>query len=475
MAGPYELQSPKDVAMEYGGNKRKIAEAARMGIVDPTSAVLAGMFIDKMRMAQAEEAAPQQTVAQEVMAPAMRAPQMGVPSGPPEAAGVAALPVPESMYNEESFAGGGIVAFANGGVTLSDVMRRATIQEQREYQTTGRLPARLQAMLSGEAGLPPPPSGAGGRATELFSSAPADAPMAMGLTPSGGLSQFYPGMAALTQSANVVPSAPAPTPDVEAIIAQAQRGEGANVHRPTSVNLTPQGVAPQNNAFTAPSAPTTPAQGAAPTGGKESVSGFEEYKRLLKEAGVSDDIYGDERKRLDEQKEEIAAGLQEDKGIAMIMAGLSGMNTKNLAEFAQKAGETGFGYYGKSKKEARQEQKDIDKANRDMRIAENALKRGDVEKYMDYKDRADQRRIQMEGVQAQRMAAAKQSGEVEIIDRYAKAKGISFDQAVQEIAKMKAEGKSPLAGYLQQLQGSGQGTVNIAELLKKYPELQPTR
>ena len=462
MAGPYELQSPKDVAMEYGGNKRKIAEAARMGIIDPTSAVLAGMFIDKMRMAQAEEAAPQQTVAQEVMAPAMRAPQMGVPSGLPEAAGVAALPVPESMYNEESFAGGGIVAFANGGVTLSDVMRRATIQEQREYQTTGRLPARLQAMLSGEAGLPPPPSGAGGRATELFSSAPADTPMAMGLTPSGGLPQFYPGMSALTQSANVQPR----------IVSDRNQTDPGFI---PLEGLAAQAASVANLPVAETKKPAAPAQGPAPTGGKESVSGFEEYKRLLKEAGVSDDIYGDERRRLDEQKKEIAAGLQEDKGIAMIMAGLSGMNTKNLAEFAQKAGETGFGYYGKSKKEARQEQKEIDKANRDMRIAENALKRGDVEKYMDYKDRAEQRRIQMEGVQAQRMAAAKQSGEVEIIDRYAKAKGISFDQAVQEIAKMKAEGKNPLAGYLQQLQAQGIGNVDIAEVLKKYPPVQPTR
>lgn len=30
MAGPYELQSPKDIAMEYGGNKQKIAQAAQM-------------------------------------------------------------------------------------------------------------------------------------------------------------------------------------------------------------------------------------------------------------------------------------------------------------------------------------------------------------------------------------------------------------------------------------------------------------
>jgi hypothetical protein len=127
MAGPYELQSPKDIAMEYGGNKQKIAQAAQMGMIDPTAAVLAGMFIDKMRTAQREEMAPQSTVAQDVMAApqmaaglgatpqAAMAPQM--PQQMPTEAGVAALPVPDEMVPNE-FAGGGIIAFANGGVPL---------------------------------------------------------------------------------------------------------------------------------------------------------------------------------------------------------------------------------------------------------------------------------------------------------------------------------------------------------------------
>jgi hypothetical protein len=47
-------------------------------------------------------------------------------------------------------AGGGIVAFQAGGLSLSDVMRQATLQEQRDYQRTGVLSARLQKMLKGE-------------------------------------------------------------------------------------------------------------------------------------------------------------------------------------------------------------------------------------------------------------------------------------------------------------------------------------
>ena len=121
MAGPYELQSPKDIAMEYGGNKQKIAQAAQMGLVDPTAAVLAGMFIDKMRTAQQEEMAPQTTVAQEVMAAPQMAAGLGAtpqaamaPQMAPTEAGVAALPVPDEMMPDE-FASGGIIAFDNGG------------------------------------------------------------------------------------------------------------------------------------------------------------------------------------------------------------------------------------------------------------------------------------------------------------------------------------------------------------------------
>ena len=52
-----------------------------------------------------QQAAPTQTVAQQAVAEAQPMP------------GVAGLPVPEQMFNEESYANGGIVAFADGGET----------------------------------------------------------------------------------------------------------------------------------------------------------------------------------------------------------------------------------------------------------------------------------------------------------------------------------------------------------------------
>jgi hypothetical protein len=152
---PYNLQSPEQIAKDYGGNKQKIAEAMQMGIVDPTAGVLAGMFIDRMRSAQTQEMAPQQTVAQQVFTPpAPPAPPMGAmpPAGlgatpeaaamggaqppmmggapmPPDmpaeeppmgmaAGGLTTLPLSDDMFSEPDYGGyasGGLVAFAEGG------------------------------------------------------------------------------------------------------------------------------------------------------------------------------------------------------------------------------------------------------------------------------------------------------------------------------------------------------------------------
>jgi hypothetical protein len=133
---PYNLQAPEDIAKEYGGNKQKIAKAAQMGLLDPTAAVLAGMFIDRMRGAQEQEQVPQQTVAQQTFAPTppapapapapMQGPQQALgatPQAPQMAAmqqqmaprpgvrGMDRIPVNPDMM--PSAAGGGLVAFVN--------------------------------------------------------------------------------------------------------------------------------------------------------------------------------------------------------------------------------------------------------------------------------------------------------------------------------------------------------------------------
>jgi len=190
---PFSMQSPEHIAMEYGGNKQKIAQAVQSGLVDPTSGLMAGMFIDRMRAAQVQEQAPHQTVAQQVLGPQgpqggpppQGGPQGGPPPGGPQGGpppggpqggpppggpppppppqggpppqgpvgmaggGLTTLPVPDYMFDEHTFAGGGIVAFSTGnevggytyqdasrGINSSDPATRAMAAAwMRDYQT----------------------------------------------------------------------------------------------------------------------------------------------------------------------------------------------------------------------------------------------------------------------------------------------------------------------------------------------------
>lgn len=204
---PYRIQSPEDIAKDYGGNKQKIAQAMQMGVVDPTAGVLAGMFIDRMRSAQMQEMAPQPSVAQQVMggapaqaplapagglgatppalppmapeggigAPPMEAPMMeeepmmeeapmGMAAGglyaPPytQGGGLSDLPIPDTMFDENrdgGYANGGIVAFADGGPTdgFGSYIEQMVRKLDPNIQISGRArtPAR-NAQVGGVAG-----------------------------------------------------------------------------------------------------------------------------------------------------------------------------------------------------------------------------------------------------------------------------------------------------------------------------------
>lgn len=141
---PMSLTSPESIAREYKGNKKAIANAARMGLVDPTAALMAGMFIDRMRSAASEEQKADTTVAQDVFnapmqqqglpqAPMQAQPQpqqlppqmaqaQGIPGAqmaaaqPQMAPGVEGLPT----GNVGNYADGGIVAFAGGDLVGGD-------------------------------------------------------------------------------------------------------------------------------------------------------------------------------------------------------------------------------------------------------------------------------------------------------------------------------------------------------------------
>jgi len=102
----------RELATKY--SKPDLARMVKMGLIDPQRALMAGMMID--RIAKSAMQPPQTTVAEDVLAAPTTAqgqiPQgvMGAPGAPEPSAGVAGLP-----SGLQNMAGGGIVAFADGG------------------------------------------------------------------------------------------------------------------------------------------------------------------------------------------------------------------------------------------------------------------------------------------------------------------------------------------------------------------------
>ena len=123
----------KDLAIKY--SKQQLAQLAQRGEVDPTTAIMAGMMRDRIVQSEMIQQMPDTTVFQDTFTPkqdmasaAMGAPQdqlaqMRAPvEGQPQMAmmaqgGLASLDVPDDMVPDE-YAGGGIIAFANGGVPI---------------------------------------------------------------------------------------------------------------------------------------------------------------------------------------------------------------------------------------------------------------------------------------------------------------------------------------------------------------------
>lgn len=127
------VQEIKALALKY--SKKQLASMAQTGLIDPQKAVMAGMMRD--RIAKEDMQPPSTTVAQDVLGmgpqaqpqmgmqppmgqpqgqpqPQMPPPQMGAPMGQPPvmaaSGGLTDLPV-----DVQDYAGGGIVAFDDGG------------------------------------------------------------------------------------------------------------------------------------------------------------------------------------------------------------------------------------------------------------------------------------------------------------------------------------------------------------------------
>jgi hypothetical protein len=386
---------------------------------------MAGMFIDRMRGAAAQEQAPQSTVAQDTMA---------APQAPTEG-GLEALPTP-NLDNAE-YAGGGIVAFQGGGMSQIESDQAAMVDTlKRMGYSMADIATMVPRGLMGafNAGVLRPARAITGL----------DIPYAKDiLAPEGSnFSSMTPFYDQLRGS-----KAPPPLKDLP----QVQAGYPDETTRGTARRVAQGGPGRSMEEFGIGAAEMAArrdadeaakkagaGKGAAPAKKEEtSEDMLDRIQKMRKRAGVSEDPFAADREAARTRADEIAAQRKENKALSMIMGGLSGMGARNLAEFAQKAGTAGFGQYMKGEKEAREEQKEIDKINRDLNKAEDALKRGDVDKALEFEDKAESRRIQLMGVEAQRASAARPSSTAELIDALT---GGSKDPKVREAAAMKVLG-----------------------------------
>lgn len=441
-----DLMTPEKVAAQYGGDKRKIAQAASMGVIDPTVAVMAGMFIDRMRNAAASEQAPNTTVAQDVMAPPAPQPQMqvGIPAAASAASapverGLEAIPVPEEMYDEQSFAGGGIVAFQQGGYSdlgqyvgagmsgesVDAQLKRLDWLEQRgaispqeaankrmELQTQGGFEPRFR-------GFPGMQSTMGGVRPGLYPLITPEQPKA---TPKVTLDQT-------PKAGEKAPAEKAPAEKAKADKAAADRIAAARASASTALS--------------------TKAKGTQPTSSEEDY--YAKVQALNERAGVAKDPDAAARAALDEMRAASKASKEDALNMALINAGLgiaAGTSPYALQNVATGAQE-GMKSYAQSQKEAKDEAREYLKIQAELDRAADARARGDVKTALELEQSAQKRALELEKLNIDRaqlgIARAQLNrtpAEIQLVERVAAEQKVPFFEAYRMVYGAKQEPKS---------------------------------
>jgi hypothetical protein len=459
----FDLLSAEKVAAKYGGDKRKIGEAARMGLVNPTVAVMAGMFIDRMRNAAIKEQQPTTTVAQDTFTPPVQMAQAGLGATPQAQAapqmptqmaaapaqtatlaegGLTALPVDDDMFPDE-YAGGGVVAFQNEGFVdpifsapdMGDPYARErtpsqyemftkelTLPELQEYYRSGKVPDRLAGQE---------PSGLGSRGIPLF----------------GGYTGYdLPKAPSKSKDEAVKPAAAAAAPAARSQGAEESKGEGRGASK-------------------AAAAPTD----------------YAEYLKSLKtKFGVSDEPDAKAREALDKYKEKLNKDLSKAGALGLVSAGLGIAGGKSRYALQNLQGAIpAIDQYSKAMDKIREGEKGILDSEARMEQAADARRRGDMATAISLEKDARDFALREKTAAAQIAQANRMGSEAEVIDRYAKAKGISFDQAAREIAEMRGEARDPMKAILAErfrnAQKGGAEKIDIRDLITQYPGVTPTR
>jgi hypothetical protein len=159
---------------------------------------------------------------------------------------------------------------------------------------------------------------------------------------------------------------------------------------------------------------------------KKTVDKAEDYlakrKRMLKEAGVDEDVDKADREELARLRGETTKDRDEAAATAMIKAGLgiaggkSQYALQNIGQGAQAA----VTDYAKALRDIKADEKEYAKIERDLNKAADLRKRGEVDKALELEEKAADREVRLRGVAAQEKQATKPSSFQEQYDMYAK-------------------------------------------------------
>jgi hypothetical protein len=111
-----------------------------------------------------------------------------------------------------------------------------------------------------------------------------------------------------------------------------------------------------------------------------------------------------------------------------------------------------------------------------MEQAADARRRGDMATAISLEKDARDFALRERTAAAQIAQANRMGAEAEVIDRYAKSKGISFAQAAVEIAQMRGEARDPVKAAIAEKFKAGKSTGRndadiMKDLRKSYPDV----
>jgi hypothetical protein len=280
----------------------------------------------------------------------------GQPQMQMEDQGVAGLPVDDTMYDEENFAGGGIVAFADGGFMKKarDYLLPPSPTTMRDLQGKTRLSPFMGGMGDMEAYQYADPNYLLKKREMLYRQlempgadknaiyAEINALDQQTARPAGGYApQEKPALTDVElQAKNVLAQTPPPPPVVNPY------GVDTSIPKPFSVE-----------------------------------EAMKRQQEAMEIAGVDPDFYKKQSDELLAQREALKADRSEAGNLALIKAGLATMGGTSPFALVNlgKGAEAGIEQYGKDIKDVRAENRLLKQADMKLKEAQNAQQRGDAQ------------------------------------------------------------------------------------------------